>query len=208
MKNLPRPIVFGLGAESMMVLTGTAYAATGGTFLLGRSNSATATTTLTNSAGTALALNSKSGTAPLKVNSSTKVGSLNADKVYGVSAEALALKAGKTGVIVGTPDDADQWEGTAKCPSGTYATGGGGVALGEDESLWYSGPDYDIEMDFIPNSWLALGPGNSQAWVICYNPRGAVPGAATSPPIFSGSAVALESHGRTLPRAGSAAGNG
>ena len=64
-------------------LGGTAYAATGGTFLLGRSNAATSPTTLTNSAGTPLALNAKAGYAPLGVNSTTKVGRLNSDLLDG-----------------------------------------------------------------------------------------------------------------------------
>ena len=41
-------------------LSGTAYAATGGDFLLGKSNSANAVTSLSNKKGTALSLTSKS----------------------------------------------------------------------------------------------------------------------------------------------------
>jgi hypothetical protein len=32
----------------------------------------------------------------------------------------------------------------------------------------------------VPNSWMALADGASVAWLVCYNPRGAVPGAVTS----------------------------
>ena len=66
--------------------TGTAYAANGGTFRLGQSNSATATTKLTNTKGTALKVISKAGTPPISVGSnSTKVPYLNADKLDGIS---------------------------------------------------------------------------------------------------------------------------
>ena len=64
--------------------TGTAYAANGGTFRLGKSNSATATTKLTNTKGTALKVVSKAGTPPISVGSnSTKVPYFNADKLDG-----------------------------------------------------------------------------------------------------------------------------
>ena len=64
--------------------TGTAYAANGGTFRLGQSNSATATTKLTNTKGTALKIVSKAGTPPISVGSnSTKVPYFNADKLDG-----------------------------------------------------------------------------------------------------------------------------
>ena len=76
--------------------TGVATAATGGTFLLGRSNAATTTTSLTNSAGTALSLNSKAGTPPLAVNSTTKVGRLNADLLDGLSSGHLQRRVAAT----------------------------------------------------------------------------------------------------------------
>ena len=66
--------------------TGTAYAANGGTFRLGQSNSATATTKLTNTKGTALKVISKAGTPPINVGTnSTKVPNFNADKLDGLS---------------------------------------------------------------------------------------------------------------------------
>jgi hypothetical protein len=81
-----------------VALGGTTYAATGGNFILGQSNSAGSTTALssgttgpalkvtsTNTAtgGTALGLNVPIGHAPFTVNSSTKVAKLNADKLDG-----------------------------------------------------------------------------------------------------------------------------
>jgi hypothetical protein len=89
-----------------IALGGTTYAATGGNFILGQSNSASSTTSLTrtgantgkglqvtnNSTGagaTALGLNVAGGHAPFTVNSGTKVANLNADKVDGQDASAL-----------------------------------------------------------------------------------------------------------------------
>jgi hypothetical protein len=66
-----------------------AYAANGGTLLLGHKNSATKTTTLKNSKGTALSLKSKTGKAPLKVSNSEKITKLNADQLDGLDGAAL-----------------------------------------------------------------------------------------------------------------------
>ena len=89
MKNLFKkssPVAWFLLGVLVAGGTGTAYAANGGTFRLGKSNSATATTKLTNTKGTALKVISKAGTPPISVGSnSTKVPYLNADKLDGIS---------------------------------------------------------------------------------------------------------------------------
>jgi hypothetical protein len=62
-----------------------AFAATGGPLLLGKSNTASKTTTLKSTGNkAALSLKAKSGQPPLQVNSATKVTNLNADLVDGV----------------------------------------------------------------------------------------------------------------------------
>jgi len=77
--------------------TGTAYAANGGTLRLGGSNSATATTTLTNTQGTALKVVSKAGKPPISVgNNSTKVPYFNADKLDGKDSTAFQPKLAST----------------------------------------------------------------------------------------------------------------
>jgi hypothetical protein len=201
--QLTRPSVFALGAITALTLGGgTAYAATGGTFVLGRANTATTTTTLTDSAGTPLALNAKAGSAPLTVNSAKTVTNLSADrldglsstsflrstgkaadaeKVDGVNGASLALTTGRSGVVQGSATDADGDVSTARCPAGTIATGGGGGAFDTAASLAYSGPDFDPDTGaLIPGSWYAeASTGGAVAYVICYNPRGAVPGAST-----------------------------
>lgn len=68
---------------------GTAEAATGGHFLLGKTNHETRMATLSNSKGTPLSLKAKSGSPPLKVNSSKLVPRLNASLLGGVSAAKL-----------------------------------------------------------------------------------------------------------------------
>jgi hypothetical protein len=83
-----------------LVLGGGAYAATGGNFILGQSNSAGSKTSLsapiadkalqltntsTGAGATALGLSVASGHAPFTVNSGTKVANLNADKLDGIN---------------------------------------------------------------------------------------------------------------------------
>jgi hypothetical protein len=78
-----------------VALGGTTYAATGGNFILGQSNTASSTTALSagttgpafratnTSTGTAGSFNVASGHPPFTVNSGTKVTNLNADKLDG-----------------------------------------------------------------------------------------------------------------------------
>jgi hypothetical protein len=65
---------------------GTAVAATGGSFILGKSNTAAAVSSLTNTKGTALRLSSTSTTPPLKVSNSVQVPKLNVSMLGGVPA--------------------------------------------------------------------------------------------------------------------------
>ncbi|HET8561005.1 MAG TPA: hypothetical protein VFL69_10835 [Marmoricola sp.] len=181
-----RPVAFAMGAITALVLgSGTAYAATGGKFILGHANSASKTSTLTNTRGTALALDSKAGTPPLKVNRSVKVPNLNADKLDGKSSSAFALVAGKTGTITGSGYVVNDNSGTpmfiaavATCPSGTKMTGGGGEDDTAGGSLWLTEP-------VSANTWAvastqtdlsSTNAGKVFATVQCWNPRGSVAG--------------------------------
>jgi hypothetical protein len=91
-------------AALFVALGGTTYAATGGNFILGKSNSASSTTSLTapvagkglqvtntstGAGATALGLNVASGKAPFTVNSGTKVANLNADKLDGTDSSGF-----------------------------------------------------------------------------------------------------------------------
>jgi len=82
----PSPAIAVSVAALVVALSGTSYAATGGTFLLGGANSATALSSLSNSNGTALRLSSKNGTPPLTVSNGVQVPKLNASELGGTPA--------------------------------------------------------------------------------------------------------------------------
>jgi len=185
--KISRPVAFATGAVMALVLgSGTAVAATGGKFILGKSNSATATTKLANTKGTALGLTSKPGTAPLTVNSSTKVANLNADKLDGVDSSQLALAGGQTATIIGAgftiDSDEDGTDDTviavATCPAGTKLTGGGGDDFTSDGVMFSSSP-VPGRTWFVGSTTATITADNASnvtAYAQCYNPRGAVPG--------------------------------
>lgn len=179
------PVSFGMGAVMALVIgSGTAFAATGGTFILGKSNAATATTKLTNTRGTALALASKAGTPSLKINSSTKVTNLNADRLDNLDSSAFALAGGQTNTVSahGLALDLDQ-NGTADtivavagCPTGSRLTGGGGDDY-TNGSLYVNSPlDKSSWAVFSTADVTTQNPADVTAYAVCYNPRGAVPG--------------------------------
>ena len=170
---------FGLGFGLAVILAGgAAYAANGGALILGRANAASLPTYLRNSTGTALALTSSNGKPSLTVNGKAKVTNLNADSLDGVDSTSFSLKIGHTGIIEGSASDGDGFVNTARCPAGSYATGGGGFAVTAGDHLAYSGPDFDGSGNFIRNSWFVDSDSGAVAFVECYNPRGSVPGAA------------------------------
>jgi hypothetical protein len=181
--------VFAAGAVVAIVLgSGTAVAATGGKFILGHSNTETSPSTLSNTKGTALALKSKPGTPPLSVNSSTKVSSLNSDRLDGLDGSAFALKRGQAAALdeQGQPVDLDDPPdgvndaviAISTCPTGTQLTGGGATDSTDTGQIWSSAPDLDI-----PESWtvvVGIDAATEQhatdvyATAVCYNPRGPV----------------------------------
>jgi hypothetical protein len=77
-----------------VALGGTAYAATGGNFVLGHSNQAGQTSSLTNTgSGPALRLATHRGTTPpLAVSNDAKIARLNADELDGLSSTAFQRK--------------------------------------------------------------------------------------------------------------------
>jgi hypothetical protein len=82
----------------IIALSGGAYAATGGSLILGRSNSASSLTSVSNPRGVAFSFRSKTGSPPFTVSSnSVKVSSLNADKVDGLDATQLQGQTGPQG---------------------------------------------------------------------------------------------------------------
>jgi hypothetical protein len=173
----------------MLVLgSGTAVAATGGKLILGRGNSATTTTTLTNSKGTALTLAAPAGKAPLAVNGGTKVTNLNADKVDGLSSENLARAAGTTTTVTASAFAAESSPGSgddllvafADCPGTSVVTGGGFSDSTSSGVVVESSPDSSGGV----SSWLVVAavdpaagdlPEQLGSWALCYDPRGGLP---------------------------------
>ena len=70
-------------------MSGVAYAATGGTFVLGKANSAKTVTSLANKKGTALSLSSDAADPPLTVSNGVQVPNLNASELDGESSSAF-----------------------------------------------------------------------------------------------------------------------
>lgn len=184
--KISRTASFGIGVIATLLLgTGTAVAATGGTFLLGKSNSASTPTSLTNSSGTALVLNSKSGTPPLKVNNTTKATNLNADQLDGIDSTKFArADVGQTNSIydTGFPLDVDDdgfndlLVAVVECPAGTRMTGGGAEDFTDGTTF--------VNAPLDKTSWWVVStadpdttdPTDLAAYALCYNPRGAVSG--------------------------------
>lgn len=96
----PSPAIVIATAALFVALSGTAYAATGGTFILGKSNTETSVSALSNSAGTALSLTSKTGTPPLTVSSTSQVPKLNASLLGGLPGSSFVQ--GRGGYQTGT----------------------------------------------------------------------------------------------------------
>ena len=90
-----RPLGIGAAIAACAIVVsgaGVGYAANGGSFLLGRVNDETQTSTLRNSAGTPLKLVGPSANAPMVVSSNAKVNRLNADLVDGLDSSAFQRK--------------------------------------------------------------------------------------------------------------------
>src|SRR4051794_27429711 len=125
-KRLSTPAALAAGALVAVVLTpGSAVAATAKSVLLGRSNTATTTTSLSNTNGTPLALSAGKGQAPLKVNSSRTVTNLSADRLDGLSSGSFLRSTGKAA-------DADKLDGL---DSSVFARANGKTGVVEANDL-------------------------------------------------------------------------
>lgn len=202
-------------AVGIIAVPTAASAANGGSWLLGRTNYESATTTVSNSAASpALSLLTPSGVAPFKVNRATKVTNLNADLLDGVSSGSFLRTTGKaadanlldgvnstsfarTSAKTGTIAHDGYWDGMgATCPTGTVFVSGGGYMPEYADFIYYSGPDFNYETGaLIPNSWIVLGDyGVGVSNVTCHSPSGAaIPGAATTVDQVTGSSPTLMS---------------
>ena len=166
------------------MLGGAAYAANGGSLLLGRANTATATTTLTNSAGTPLSLVAKTGYAPFKVGSKVKVTNLNSDTLDGLDSTVFARATGQFAAVSSAVSVSIDWDNdtvldsrlsVATCPAGTTVVSGGAEQTSDTPTpagILASAAEGG-------NSWYLVTAGTAStpmAQAICYNPRGVVAG--------------------------------
>jgi hypothetical protein len=128
----------------LFAMSGTAVAATGGDFILGKSNTAASITSLSNAKGTALSLSAASTKPPLTVSNSVQVPNLNASELGGLGPSAYM--AGTGGVA----------HSTLTVPFGS----GAGVGLGG------AGAGYELSCNSngTAQSTLSAQNNNSQVW--------------------------------------------
>jgi hypothetical protein len=181
-----RPGSFVAGIVVAVVFVGggsAAYAANGGSLLLGKGNTAAKTTKLSSSK-TPLSLSASHGRAPLAVNSSGKVAKLNVDKLDGLDSTAFVKTTAPVGVVraqgafqdVNGDGTADALFAMATCPAGTKLTGGG-VENFTGFATLAGAPTTDR------TSWLvaSLADGTNTAddlvaSALCFSPKGTIPG--------------------------------
>lgn len=98
-----------------------AFAATGGSFLLGKSNSASTTTSLSRTTnGPTLVLNSKAGQPPLKVNRKVKAVNLNADLLDGREGASMLNRPLRWSTPISKPSASNIEVTLPSVPVGTY----------------------------------------------------------------------------------------
>jgi hypothetical protein len=185
--KISRTVSFGMGAVMALVIgSGTAYAATGGKFILGKSNTAGKTTTLTSKNGAALSLNSPLGAPPLKVNRSITVPNLSSDLLDGMDQSQFALASGTVkaydapaiGYDLDGSGKPETFIAEASCPAGTRRTGGGATDGTDFGVIVANAPDPKIA-----NAWAVVvydtdeaaetqAPSAVKVSVVCYSPRG------------------------------------
>ena len=183
---------FAAGAVAAVVLAGgTTYAATGGNFILDRTNTAGVYSTLTNPNGTALVIKSKAGQPSLRVSDPAMVPKLNADRADSIEGSSLVRTSTNIGTITSpgfvadvppeeSPDDPtdDFVVGVAERPTGSQVMGGGADDNTGDGFLIGSYPDTSVE----PDAWVAISSAtpseenadNFTAFARCWNPSGNV----------------------------------
>jgi hypothetical protein len=127
--RLPKHSTVAAYLALFFALGGTAYAATGGTLILGHTNQANATTTVQNTgSGPAVKFSTaNSSTAPFSVGNTTKVVNLNADQVDGMSASkfepvANKISASNTSANTTAAGSAGPWTFDLTCSANSGGT--------------------------------------------------------------------------------------
>ena len=118
------PQVITLALALVLGGAGGAAAANGGSLILGKANTETATATLSNTKGAPLKLTAPAGAAPLQVNRQTMITNLNAELVGGLHAADLETTGSAGGAFpgIGSPINAsfEVVASTGRLPAGTY----------------------------------------------------------------------------------------
>jgi hypothetical protein len=140
--------------------TGVADAATGGSFLLGKTNIASSTSVLTDTAGIPLSLNAADDKQPFSVNSDVQVNRLNAQYVGGKSTAELQATGGigiaADGGDIALPIGVETTvASTGPLPDGTYY-------VSATASLWSGGDSVWCEVTSGPQ---ASGGGSGVGYI-------------------------------------------
>lgn len=142
------------GIAVLAVLTsglGVADAATGGSLLLGHHNHTTKTTVLSDSRGTPLSLKAPSSAPPLGVSNSNMVPRLNSQYLDGFTAGQIATHSAQ--VLA----ELSGGVGTAYCPAGTTAVGGGvlpDVSAPDDDGAFLVASIADVDDNSHFDGWF------------------------------------------------------
>jgi hypothetical protein len=153
----------------VFAMSGTAYAATGGDFILGKANTATSVTSLTNNKGTALSLSAGPATPPLKVSNSVQVPSLNASELDGDTSSAFLPTNGtaaNSSELGGQPAS-NYMTGTGQIASDTATVASGGAAEVTVPSAVSN--DYGLQLDCIDGNvepYIFATGATLQYWVL------------------------------------------
>jgi hypothetical protein len=158
-----------LAVAGIMLLggAGVASAATGGRFLLGKSNSESGPASLSSSRGVPLPLNAPKNTAPLAVGRRKMVSNLNAQFVGGLSAASLKLSGGEGFALPNADiqlngDTVVQVAATGRLAGGTYyvtATALIDLTVNDTGATCFIGKNND------PNAQYSLGGGTGSNFV-------------------------------------------
>jgi hypothetical protein len=138
-------------------MSGVAYAATGGNFILGKANSAKAVTSLTNKKGTALSLSSDATDPPLAVSNSVLVPNLNASELDGDSSSAFL----PTNGTAANSNDLGGIPASGYMRGGGNATGGRVTTTGTGSAVILAPPGASLLSDCDPS-----GKGSGAALLI------------------------------------------
>lgn len=164
----------------LFAMSGTAVAATGGDFLLGKANTATAVTSLTNTKGTALSLSSTSTTPPLTVSNSVQVPKLNASELGGVPASGYMQGGGTTTgarvALTGTAGDSFLVTPAAHLVGGcdlggsdtgaTVSLGGGNGTQNGATAVWWNKDGAADDTNFTSSTQVFLTPASTTPYVV------------------------------------------